>query len=62
MSVNAKLTRGAALFLTLLMIIGFFVPITVYAEEKTEEKIVRVGFYPCQFNIEDENGHLIVNI
>lgn len=33
-------------------------PITVMAMDDNEQKVVRVGFYPCPFNIKDENGHL----
>ncbi len=32
-------------------------PLTVFAAD-TEQKTVRVGFYPCPFNIKDENGHM----
>ena len=32
-------------------------PLTAFAAE-TEQKTVRVGFYPCPFNIKGENGHL----
>ncbi|MGN1231807.1 MAG: substrate-binding periplasmic protein, partial [Anaerotignum sp.] len=28
------------------------------ALEDNEQKVVRVGFFPCPFNIKDENGHL----
>ena len=32
-------------------------PLTAFAAE-TEQKTVRVGFYPCPFNIKGESGHL----
>ena len=32
-------------------------PLTAFAAE-AEQKTVRVGFYPCPFNIKGESGHL----
>lgn len=49
-----KITDG---LLCLSLILVLFWPITAMAEE-TEQKTVRVGFFPCPFNIKDENGHM----
>lgn len=43
--------------LCLFFIVVSFYPMTVSAAE-SEQKTVRVGFYPCPFNIKDESGHM----
>lgn len=50
-------TKITVRVLCFFLILLSFCPITAMAAE-TEQKTVRVGFYPCPFNIKDENGHL----
>ena len=55
--INIKITKIMALVLGFWIVFSSMVPMTAAAAETQEEKVVRVGFYPCPFNIEDENGH-----
>lgn len=45
-----------ALFFVLLFTV--LIPMNAMAANRGEGKVVRVGFYPCPFNIKDDNGHL----
>ena len=61
MGMNRKRTvnlanRIAAAILCLFILAGACCCMHAMAEE--EPKTVRVGFYPCPFNIKDENGHM----
>ena len=55
--ITQLITKTTAWLLCFFLILVSFCPITAMAAE-TEQKTVRVGFYPCTFNIKDENGHL----
>ena len=55
---NRTANRGnriAVAFLCLCFLLGACCCMPATAEEP---KTVRVGFYPCPFNIKDENGHM----
>ena len=56
--ISREIKRGITAILSLLIILTCIAPISVHAEEKTEEKVVRVGFFSSPFNIKKENGHL----
>ncbi|MGN0323752.1 MAG: response regulator [Oliverpabstia sp.] len=55
--ITQLITKTTARILCFFLILVSLCPITAMAAE-TEQKTVRVGFYPCPFNIKDANGHM----
>lgn len=51
------ISKISAEILCFSLVFSLFCPITALAAEP-EQKTVRVGFYPCPFNIKDESGHM----
>ncbi|MGM9570701.1 MAG: response regulator [bacterium] len=53
-----KIKRRILLALFLALLFTVLIPVNAMAADKEVSKVVRVGFYPCPFNIKDDNGHL----
>lgn len=51
------MNKTTAVMLCVLFIFLLLFPITATAAE-SKQKTVRVGFYPCPFNIKDESGFM----
>lgn len=55
--ITQLIAKNTARLLCFFLVLVSLCPITAMATE-TEQKTVRVGFFPCPFNIKDENGHM----